>query len=381
MKNLFVCLFLCVVLAACSSQPQKPSVKSSSKSSADYSFKNDGRDYNGVYQHQVYALDNMPDVHSIKQCDLQTAIQRQRAYLLKKSASHAKTVDGLTISASEQLRVLNQVEQWARNPAQPFPHMRAYKIAGKDNYGNVQFTGYFSPLMQVSRQRTQQFRYPIYGKPSKSMFTGKLPSRDEIDFQGALDGMGLEIAYADNLIDPFFMQIQGSGIVQFVDTGETATFAYDGKNGHRYYSIGRYLVEQGYMQPSEVSLDLIKDWLRSNPHQQRHVMSLNPSYVFFRKTQRLPTGASGQPVTAYCSIAVDPRYVPYGSTMVIKRPVLDATGNLIGHTNSLFFAQDRGGAIKGTGRVDIYTGVGHQAEQAASALKHYGSMWLLLPAY
>ncbi len=43
-------------------------------------------------------------------------------------------------------------------------------------------------------------------------------------------------------------------------------------------------------------------------------------------------------------------------------------------------AQDKGGAIKGSGHIDWYQGIGEKAHDYASHLKHYGRIWLLLPS-
>ena len=42
------------------------------------------------------------------------------------------------------------------------------------------------------------------------------PTRAQI-YDGALDGQGLELGYAANRIDPFIMEVQGSGFVHFGD--------------------------------------------------------------------------------------------------------------------------------------------------------------------
>ena len=372
--------FSLLLVAGCSNSSQESTATSvnteATVNHGEYGFENDGRDHNAPRLHQTFTVDALPAVKQLQDCDMHTAINRQRTYLNKKSSSYSKTVDGLRISKSDMLRTLDAVEVWAQNPSYGLSDLQAYKIAGKENHGNVQFTGYFSPKIYVNSKRTSKYRYPIYAKPRSE---GRLPSREEIDFDGALDGQGLELAYSDNLYDSFFMQIQGSGIVEFVDTGEVATFAYHGANGHKYFSIGRQLIDEGHLTPDEVSLESIKQWLINNPNEVRRILSLNPSYVFFHRNQDKPKGANGQPVTAFCSIAVDTNYIPFGSTVIIKRPVLDDRGNLTHHETSVFFAQDRGGAIKGPGRVDIYMGEGERAKKLGSDLKHYGNLWLLLP--
>ncbi|VTP77116.1 Membrane-bound lytic murein transglycosylase A precursor [Leclercia adecarboxylata] len=58
----------------------------------------------------------------------------------------------------------------------------AWQMEGTDNYGNVQFTGYYTPVVQARHTAQGEFKYPIYRMPPKR---GRLPSRAEI-YSGAL---------------------------------------------------------------------------------------------------------------------------------------------------------------------------------------------------
>lgn len=40
-------------------------------------------------------------------------------------------------------------------------------MEGADNYGNVQFTGYYTPVIEARRMAQGEFRYPLYGMPQK----------------------------------------------------------------------------------------------------------------------------------------------------------------------------------------------------------------------
>ncbi|WP_370317801.1 MltA domain-containing protein, partial [Citrobacter sp. TBCS-14] len=40
-------------------------------------------------------------------------------------------------------------------------------MEGADNYGNVQFTGYYTPVIQARHTRQGEFQYPIYRMPPK----------------------------------------------------------------------------------------------------------------------------------------------------------------------------------------------------------------------
>ena len=89
------------------------------------------------------------------------------------------------------------------------------------------------------------------------------------------------------------MQVQGSGVIRLPD-GARMRVTYDGKNGHPYTSIGRYLVDAGELPPEPMSLEILADWLRQDLVRAAPVMWQNASYVFFREIRRARrTGRSG----------------------------------------------------------------------------------------
>jgi len=105
----------------------------------------------------------------------------------------------------------------------------------------------------------------------------------------------------------------------------------------------------------------------------------DPSYVFFRLIPdgpHGPLGALGVPLTAGRSIAVDPRTTPLGYPVFVSAGDGTKNGNAL---NRLMFAQDTGGAIRGTVRADYFWGFGPSAGDRAARMKETGRMWLLLP--
>jgi len=93
-------------------------------------------------------------------------------------------------------------------------------------------------------------------------------------------------------------------------------------------------------------------------------------------------GAANVPLTPLYSAAVDPSIIPLGSILLAQVPKLDAYGNLIGHEFRLLLAQDKGGAIKGSGHIDWYQGIGERSPlfmQVNSS--NLGKVWLLLPQH
>ena len=236
----------------------------------------------------------------------------------------------------------------------------------------AKYTGYFTPVVNIRRSPNAEYRYPVYGKPA---FPGRY-NHEQIS-RGALQGKGLEIAWTNDRVNLFFAHIQGSAIARYPD-GRQAYLDYAGNNYHSYQSIGRYLRKTGYMKGS-LSNESIRRWLHSNPQKMDEVLHQNPRYVFFHLSQQSPRTATGNGVIPGHTIAVDDRYITLGAVLLAKIPRLYHQGRKVGHDWRLLFAQDRGYAIRGPGRIDLYVGSGRQAEQQTYPLTGLHDTYLLLP--
>ena len=105
----------------------------------------------------------------------------------------------------------------------------------------------------------------------------------------------------------------------------------------------------------------------------------DPSFVFFRRIgdgPEGPIGALGVPLTAGRSMAVDPRSIPLGAPVFIEGTEPGASKAPM---RRLMFAQDTGGAIRGSVRGDFFWGFGDRAGRMALATNQPVKMWLLLP--
>jgi membrane-bound lytic murein transglycosylase A len=252
----------------------------------------------------------------------------------------------------------------------------AYQIQGEDRRGNVLFTAYFTPVVRVKKKPDAAFRHPIYNRPRD--WEGPLPTRAEIE-AGALAGRGLEIAYARNKVDIYYMQLQGSGYVQYPD-GTQVLLSYNGANRHPYRSIEKYLLSREEWDVPNVSITGVRQFLSRRPELLDSVLCHNPSYTFFKPRDVPPTGAGQVPLRDGLSVAVDKRYIPLGSCLLAAVPIYDNKSRRVtGHEFRILFAQDTGGRIRGPGHVDLYMGVGDERRAQAMSFKHYGQLWLLLP--
>ena len=238
------------------------------------------------------------------------------------------------------------------------------------------FTGYFEPELDGDRYRSTRYRYPVYRMPNEALQSNPWLSRREILTSGVMSGRGLEIAWVDDPVELFFLQIQGSGRIRLPD-GSAIRVGYRGSNGHNYRSIGRELVRRGIYDAHQVSADVIKNWVRRNPVDGEELLYHNPSYVFFREVSKVPAdrgplGAMNRSVTAMRSIAVDPSYVSLGAPVWVEK---DGKNPL----RRLMIAQDTGSAIKGAQRADVFFGTGDAAGKAAGKLRDPGRMMVLMP--
>lgn len=188
---------------------------------------------------------------------------------------------------------------------------------------------------------------------------------------------GQELFWADNAVDLFFLQIQGSGRVELPD-GRQMKVGYADQNGHPYVSIGKKLVDSGALKLEEASMQGIKSWAEKHPDQIDSLLKQNPSYVFLRElpdNTPAPLGALGVPLTSEYSIAIDPRTVPLGTPVFLSTTYPNDSAPL----NRLVLAQDTGGAIKGAVRADFFWGFGESAAIQAGKMKQQGRLWVLFP--
>jgi membrane-bound lytic murein transglycosylase A len=248
-------------------------------------------------------------------------------------------------------------------------------------------TGYYEP--EIIGSRTPQPGYtPIYrtppdlirctradGQTGRGRYdaTGQCvlyPTRAEIE-DGALAGKGLELAWAADPVELFFLEIQGSGRLRLPD-GSVMRLGYDNQNGREYVAIGRILRERNILPPGGANMGAIRAWMKSQPDGGRALMRENSSYIFFRElTGPGPLGAINVPVTAQATVAADPLFVPLGAPvwLDVDRPEADG----------LWVAQDTGGAIKGANRFDTFWGAGDYATVVAGGMAAKGEALLLLP--
>ena len=311
------------------------------------------------------------------------------------------------VTTREDRSGLTRLEDWTApcQAAATWPMTRATAFfeqnfeTARVGRGEAFATGYFEPQIEGVRTRQPGYDVPVYAVPDdlvrawpadtpESERDGRAPlgrfdeSGDFVPYydraaieDGALAGRGLEIGWARDPVEFFFLQIQGSGQLIGPD-GQVMRIGYAGQNGRGYTGIGGVMRERGLLGdgPGQYpgSMQGIMQYIRENPAEGRALMRENQSWVFFRElVGDGPLGSIGIPVRRENSVAVDPNYVPYGAPVWLNldRPV----------ANGLWVAQDTGGAIKGANRFDTFWGAGPESREIAGGMSARGQALILLP--
>lgn len=345
---------------------------------------------------------------------LREAIDAQ-SNVLSSSSKVQMQVGPISISRADYARALQQLSEVLRGSESQKvkldyirDHFRFFEFAGGDKTGQILLTSYFEPVLRASLTPTPQYSRALYRKPPdlvtislnsfSERFRDEKPlkarladarvvpyfSREEIDGKGVLRGKGLELVWVDP-IDAFFLQIQGSGTV-VLPSGEERHLVYADKNGHRYEAVGKFLKSR--IAPNKVTMQRVESVLRSMTSRERdQTLYLNPSYVFFSPSKQRAITSLGIPATPGRTVAVDPRFAPKGALAFLsfQKPVFEPR-QLYGEdpgtfeqTSRFVLDQDSGGAITGTGRVDLFWGRGDDAKRHAGVMQNHARILYLVP--
>lgn len=357
-----------------------------------------------VFTHPFYQDD-------LDQSSLLLAIERNESYLRRMDKYSIFRYGPDSVTAERLLRTMTAFKTLLKKGLPPAEFNRRikedfviYKASGSAETRSVLFTGYYEPILEGSLEPDSVFRYPIYGKPNdlitidlsvfKEKFAGEkitariegasvIPyfTRAQIDTEGLLSGRASAIAWLKDPVDVAFLQIQGSGRIR-LRNGKTLKVGYQASNGRLYRSIGRYLIQTGYLTLEEMSMQAIRRCLTEHPEIVQDTLNYNESYVFFRVIDDGPLGSLDVPLTPGRSIALDHSLFPKAALcfMTASKPASGSREDAIDWLPFSRFVlnQDTGGAIKGTGRADLFWGNGPYAELAAGHMRQEGELFFLL---
>ncbi len=359
---------------------------------------------------------------------------------LSKSPKKTYRIGNLKFSNKDINYVINTLQSFQFSfPVGLNSYFDFYQIKGNDNRGSVKFSAYYTPVIRASKARSEEFSYPVYERPED--WDGKLPTRQQIENEGVLEGKDLCLGYVRSRKELYNIQLQGSAILKFKD-GSSILLAYDGDNNRvrgdaegtpktnkkeliattekikeirledlveeseeddsldveigiadaaieaeaAEKGVSKDEVEAEYKEESKdgIVIDISNLTDSTDSEDLKKVfdeksISENPNYVFFKKVNERLQSSSGLPLSAYTSIATDTRYIPTGAVLLAATPMVDKNENCKYHALQFVLAQDTGGGIHGAGHVDWYVGQGEKAEKIADRIHHYGQLWLVLP--
>lgn len=327
---------------------------------------------------------------------MNTAIERQLAAFRRSSLRGNLNIDGQTIPMSiledtmkEFKTVYNRyincknsqgshcVDQFNESLKNQFNWYKP-KVSGQTS---AHYTGYYSPTFPASKTKNGDFRYGLYRIPSRS--GDRVLTRNEILFDDALEGKGLELFYMDDPFELFLLHVEGGGVVEIMENGvpKRIFLSYAGTNGQSFSFIGGYMKSRGYIK--DTSIKSQRTFLKNNPDKWQEIYGQTPSYVYMKVTKTEPLGMENIPLTPGRSMAQDRHIFWRKGLMGFVRatiPDFSRRGDISAKTglNRFFIDQDTGGAIRGEARADLYWGYGAKAQYLAETMDDHGKMFFFI---
>ncbi len=325
---------------------------------------------------------------------LRTAIEHSLSYLAKPSSQraypygdipHARVVASLH-AFLQLLDDSTSADQFDRLVRERFD---VFQSVGWNGEGDVLFTGYYTPIFDARRERTREFRYPLYRRPpdlvtdAEGAVIGQrqpdgtispgYPTRRTLEENRRLDG--LELVYLRSPFEAYVVSVQGSARLRLA-SGELLELGYAGTNGRDYTAVALEMVQAGELDADDVSLQTMLEYFRSRPAADTFRWTwLNDRYTFFQETSGGPYGSLGVPVTINHSIATDKSVYPRAAMAMVVADIPITSAQDDGLVHQFALDQDTGGAIRAAGRCDVYMGVGPAAEARAGRTLAEGDLY------
>ena len=265
--------------------------------------------------------------------------------------------------------------------------------------GRGLLTAYFAPEYEARASRRGEFTAAVRARPSDLLtldlgafdptlagrkISGRLadgqllPYPDRAAIEAQEPGEALAWMRPEDL---FFLQIQGSGVLQLPD-GRRFKASFSASNGRPFVGIANVLRDRGDLAADNTSGDSIRAWLADHRGPEADdVMRKNPRYVFFKLVPDdgvEPAGAAGAPLIPGRALAMDPSRHTMGGLYWIDASTPNLSGAFPDYRR-LAIALDVGAAIKGDVRADLYMGRGEAAGVEAGRVRHALTLYALEP--
>lgn len=255
----------------------------------------------------------------------------------------------------------------------------------------VLYTGYFTPIYDASTTRQGPYVWPLYKRPADlvtnedgSVAHRKTPdgqlvpyyTRAQIEQGHLLDGQ--EFVYLKSRWDAYVITVQGSARLKLVDQGgRIYEVGYAGNNGYPYTSPGKQMIADKVLPEDQLSLRGLRAYFDAHPADMDKYLAINERFVFFTERPGGPFGSLNVPVTQFASIATDKAVYPRAMPAFLTVDIPAVGGHSFVPYRGFMMDQDTGGAIRASGRCDIYMGVGPAAEQLAGYQYKEGALYYI----
>ena len=248
-------------------------------------------------------------------------------------------------------------------------HFQPYQIYDENRKTKGTYTGYYSPVINGSKNRSTEYNEPIMGLPQYGKDYKGISKKQIVN-----NKIG-KILYWANIVDVQNMQIQGSGMLKLED-GTLVKLNFAGVNDLPFKSIGEQLIDKGIRPEGGYSSDAVWTYLKKHPSLAQEVIYNNPRYVYFAAASSHDViGKLGTPISKIRSIAMDDSIYTLGLPVYISTN-LSYDGRKF---KRLMIAQDTGSAIRGWIRADVFFGKGDDAYKYAHGQHSQGEMYILMP--
>jgi membrane-bound lytic murein transglycosylase A len=132
-----------------------------------YEFENNGKNDAPILEN-TFTDTILTDIEIAASDDLDLALKGSSRYLRTKKRTHQLS-ETLTVTDIQIKKTIKAIKKWqAEENGNLSDFVKMYQLNGEDHRGNMHFTGYYIPVLQVRKKKDAVFKYPLYRKPSKS---------------------------------------------------------------------------------------------------------------------------------------------------------------------------------------------------------------------
>jgi membrane-bound lytic murein transglycosylase A len=322
------------------------------------------------------------------------AIDQSLAYLNRKASHYQFPKQGISheLNLRSLLRFKELLESSLNGDAldqQIKKEFKVYRSIGKEENKCTLFTGYYEPIYDGSRTKSEVYQFPLYRIPKdlvlnskgkvlgRRLASGKVSpkywTRQEIDQGHKLQNQGLEIVYLKAGYQAYMAQMQGSVAVR-LENGKLIHLGYSARNQSTIgFSLPKELHQAGKLTKKELLPHLVVKYFEEHPEDLPKFLEKNTSYVFFTERKEAPLGALSVRLFGESAISTDHRHFPKAALAFVE---IDLYKNKKNHPFKRFVLnQDTGGGILGPGRCEIFFGTGEEAEKKANDMYSFGGLY------